>query len=98
MAAIPVNLTAVYDDVTSTITISAALPPPEPPAGFDPEMWWTMSAPSVSVDVRVSRKTPLTGAFAYYLKADEAHVVHKYRVEWTQAGGWALPGTEVPYP
>ncbi len=99
MAAVPCQLTAVYDDATSTLTISATLPPPEPPTGYqENETWWTLGSPSVSVDVRVSRKTPLSGGFAYYLKADAEGRPHKYRVEWTQAGGWAMPGVEVPYP
>ena len=55
MAAIPCQLTALYDDATSTLTISAILPPPDPPAGFDPEQWYTMGSPSVSLDVKVSR-------------------------------------------
>ena len=98
MASVPVTLVASYDEATSNLTISAIMPPPDPPAGVNPEDFYIMSSPSVSVDVRVSRKNPLTGAFAFYLKADENKVVHKYRVEWTQAGGWALPGTEVSYP
>jgi len=98
MAAIPCQLTAVYDDATSTITISAVLPPPEAPPSVNPEDFYIMGSPTVSVDVRVSRKAPLSGTFAYYLKADADKVIHKYRVEWTPAGGWALPGTEVPYP
>lgn len=98
MASVPVNLAASYDDATSTLTISAILPPPDPPTGVIADDFYVMSSPSVSVDVKVTRKNPLTGAFAYYLKADANKVVHKYRVEWTQAGGWALPGVEVPYP
>lgn len=98
MAAIPVQLSAVYDDSTSTITISALLPPPDPPSGVNPDQFYVMGQPSVSVDVKVSRKNPLTGTFAYYLTSDANHVTHKWRVDWTPTGGWAMPGVEVPYP
>lgn len=98
MAAIPVTLAATYDDATSTITISAILPPPDPPAGFvENETFWTMGAPSVDVNVPVSKKTPLTGGFAFYLKEDAAGKTRKYRVDYG-ANGWQMPGTEVPYP
>jgi len=98
MAAVEVPLSATYDDATSTLTISAALPPPPPPAGFvENDTFWTMGGPSVSVDVKVSRKTPITGGWAYYQTYDPAtHVVTKYRVDYNATTGqWMMPGTVV---
>jgi len=99
MAAVPVPLTATYDDVTSTLTISATLPPPDPPAGYvENETFWTLGAPSVSVDVKVSRKTPLTGGYAVYLKT-VGGVLTKWRVDYNATTGtWNMPGTQQPYP
>jgi hypothetical protein len=99
MAAVPVALSAVYDDSTSTLTLSASLPPPGPPAGVDPDQFYVMAAPSVSVDVKVSRKTPMTNGYAFYLTSDANHVTHKWRVDYNATTStWNMPGVEVPYP
>ena len=99
MAAIPVTLAATYDDATSTLTLSAALPPPEPPAGFtENETFWTLGSPSVSVDVKVGRKTPLVGGYGFYLKVVDG-VTQKWRVDYNATTGqWQMPGVQVAYP
>jgi hypothetical protein len=100
MAAVPVPLTATYDDATSTLTIIATLPPPAPPAGYsENESWWTLGSPSISVDVKVTKKTPITGGFAFYLTTDATGRTHKWRVDYNaNTGTWNMPGVEVPYP
>lgn len=101
MAAVPVALTATYDDSTSTLTISATLPPPTPPAGYvENESFWTVGAPAISVDVKASRKTPITGGFGFYLTTDPGTgKIHKFRVDYNATTGtWNMPGVEVPYP